>query len=312
MTSGRNTSHHSRVEQRAAQRNELAGADLSAPLFVPADRPDRVAKAAKRGARVIVIDLEDAIAPDHKAAARANATQALASHPFDGAYVVRVNSVQEPETLEADLAALKPVLNSVAGLVLPKITSVEQVHAVEALLPPQCDHLALIPTVETARGVRESWSIATASPLVHTLLFGPVDLSAELGIDITPDGTELLTARSTVVLACADAGLARPLDGPWPNLDDEPGLETSTRHARRLGFGGKIAIHPKQLTILAAGFHPSATEITWATEVTDVYTTSVRDGVGAARLADGTFIDAPVAARAYRILELARRTGSGT
>ncbi|MBA4022710.1 MAG: CoA ester lyase [Gordonia sp.] len=298
------------MEHRAALRNDaISSADLSAPLFVPADRPDRVRKAGERGARAIVIDLEDAVAPESRPAARAQVAEVLADHAYTGVHLVRVNQVNDAVALGEDLDALRPVMGAIAALILPKITSADQVREVEARLADVDAPPALIPTVETARGVRESWAIAAAGPLVHTLLFGPIDLSADLGVDVTADGTEMLTARSTVVLACAAAGLARPIDGPWPNLDDTAGLCLSTQHARRLGFGGKIAIHPGQLTTLSGEFAPSDAEVAWATEVISVYQDSVDAGVGAVRLPDGTFIDPPVAARARRIVAAAQRSG---
>ncbi|MDV6212751.1 CoA ester lyase [Rhodococcus erythropolis] len=298
------------MEQRAVIRNDAIGsADLMAPLFVPADRPDRVQKAGERGARAIIIDLEDAVAPGSKAAARGEIAQILSEHSYEGVYLVRVNSVDDPATFEEDLDALRPVMSAIAALILPKITAADQVRYVETQLADVDDPPALIPTIETARGVREAWDIAAAGPLVHTLLFGPVDLSADLGVAVTADGSEMLTARSTVVLACAAAGIDRPIDGPWPNLDDTTGLRISTQHARHLGFGGKIAIHPGQLATLADEFAPTTAELAWATEVVSVYRESVDAGVGAIRLSDGTFIDPPVAARASSILDAAQRSG---
>jgi citrate lyase subunit beta/citryl-CoA lyase len=290
----------------------MAGVDLSAPLFVPADRPDRVHKAGERGARAIVIDLEDAVAPESRAEARALVATVLAEHVYAGVHMVRVNQVDDPSALSDDLDALRPVMSAIDALILPKITSADQVRDVAARLADLDAPPALIPTVETARGVRESWEIAAAGPLVHTLLFGPIDLSADLGVDVTAEGPEMLTARSTVVLACAAACLARPIDGPWPNVNDTTGLRLSTRHSRRLGFGGKIAIHPDQLAILTEEFAPTDAEVAWAIEVINVYQASVDGGVGAASLPDGTFIDPPVAARARGIVAAANRSAGAS
>ncbi|WP_229719150.1 HpcH/HpaI aldolase/citrate lyase family protein [Nocardia jinanensis] len=300
------------MEQCAAERNEsLAGRDLTAPLFVPGDRPDRIRKACERGARAIVIDLEDAVAPTRKDAARAALSQVTVADAV--AVLVRVNASTDRDLLAADLAALRPVLSRVAGVVLPKVESVATVRDVAAELSGASGCVpALVPTVETARGVHAAYEIAAASPLVHTLLFGPVDLSAELGITATAAGTELVTARSTVVLACAAARIAAPLDGPWTGLDDYLGLAEATRHARNLGFGGKVAIHPRQLPVLTTGFAPTRAEISWANEVDSVYTAAVSHGVGVARLSDGTFIDPPVAERARRILSRAHRTAAAS
>lgn len=270
------------------------------PLFVPGDRPDRVAKARARGARAIVIDLEDAVAPARKDTARAALAPTLSAADTDVAYLVRVDIGDDGAIAQADLAALREVLPRISAVILPKVTDAEMVRAAAADLGDNCP--AIVPTVETAAGIRAAWEIAAASPAVHTLLFGPVDLSADLGVTISAAGAEMSTARSTVVLACAAAGVAAPLDGPWVVLNDPDGLTTAARHARALGFGGKAAIHPDQLPVLHAEFAPTEAEIRWAASVVAAYETAVNSGIGAIRLTDGTFIDPPVAARARRIL----------
>lgn len=114
-------------------------------------------------------------------------------------------------------------------------------------------------------------------------------------------------ARSRLVLACAAAGRAKPIDGPWLVLGDEAGLAESAQRARLLGFGGKAAIHPQQLATIRQAFSPSAEELAWAQEVLETFEESLAAGVGALKLADGTFIDAPVADRARSILRASKR-----
>ena len=121
---------------------------------------------------------------------------------------------------------------------------------------------------------------------------------------------ELLAARSRLVLACAIARVGQPVDGPWLVVGDEEGLAASAAHARRLGFGGKAAIHPAQLPAIRAAFAPTADEIGWARRVVAAFDVARRDGVGAVQLDDGTFIDVPVAERARSILR-ASETGDG-
>jgi citrate lyase subunit beta/citryl-CoA lyase len=161
---------------------------------------------------------------------------------------------------------------------------------------------ALIPIVETALGVINATAIAAASPQVATLLVGVADLSAELGVIPTAEGLELLVARSLIVLGCAAARVGRPIDGPYLNVDDEDGLRLSTRHARRVGFGGKAAIHPRQLRAIQQGFAPSPEEVVWARRVLEAFSEAERRGVGAVKLGDGSFVDAPIAERARSIL----------
>jgi citrate lyase subunit beta / citryl-CoA lyase len=270
------------------------------PLFVPADRPDRVEKAMKLGVDAVIVDLEDAVAPAAKAAARAALAELLAMvGPAPGcAVLVRVNG-RQPDLLEADVAGLEGCWPAVAGVVVPKAESADDVRSVGARLPPG---LPLLPIIESALGVEQAPAIATATPQVATLVFGPADLSAELGVVPSADGPELLYARSRVVLACALARIARPVDGPWLVLGDEAGLEASAAQSRRLGFGGKAAIHPAQLPAIRAAFAPTADEVGWARRVVAAFDAAEAGGVGAVRLDDGTFIDAPVAARARSIL----------
>jgi citrate lyase subunit beta / citryl-CoA lyase len=273
-------------------------ASLVAPLFVPADRPDRVEKAIKLGADAVIVDLEDAVAPARKALARELAAEVLSGATPECAVYVRVNGPGDPALLAADVEGLAPCWSAVDGIVLPKAEAADQIRHLDALLPGK----GVIPIVETAVGIANAATIAAASPRVVALLFGVADLSAELGVVPTADGLELLTARSLVVLACAAARIAQPIDGPYLNLDDEPGLGVSARHARRLGFGGMAAIHPRQLPAIREAFAPSAEELAWARRVLAAFSEAERAGIGAVKLEDGSFVDLPIAQRARSIL----------
>ncbi|HEV8623103.1 MAG TPA: CoA ester lyase [Acidimicrobiia bacterium] len=272
------------------------------PLFVPGDRPERVRKAVELGVDAVIIDFEDAVAPGQKAMARQVTADLLRELRTGCCVLVRVNGPGDPDLLAADVEALHPCWVAVDGLVLPKAESPDQVRHLEALLVSAGSQASVVPIVETARGVENAVRLAAASPRVATLVFGSADLSAELGVVPSAEGLELLMARSRVVLACAAAGLARPIDGPWLVLDDDAGLAESARQARRLGFGGKAAIHPQQLAAIREAFSPTADEVAWARRVLDAFDASLESGVGAVKLADGTFVDAPVADRARSIL----------
>lgn len=259
----------------------------------------------------MVIDLEDAVPLGRKGVARDLAAEALSGPGQGVAHLVRVNPASEPGLLNEDVDALRDVLAAVDAVILPKAMSSDDVTQLSELLSMACAARAVttpvvIPTIENAVGVRECGAIAAAGPSVQTLMFGAVDLSADLGVIATADGLELLTARSTTVLACAAAGLARPIDGPYLNIKDVNGLETATRHARALGFGGKVVIHPDQLRAVTRTFAPTSTEIDWARRVVVTFEASLADGVGVARMEDGTFIDAPVAEQARRLLRTAK------
>ena len=272
------------------------------PIFVPGDRPERVQKAVDLGVDAVIIDFEDAVAPAQKATARQLTSDLLRELRSGCSIAVRVNGLENHDALVADIEALRPCWDAVDAVMLPKADSPDQIRQLEEMLAAAGSQTSILPLVETARGVEDAVGIAGASPRVATLVLGPADLSSELGVVPTPEGLELLMARSRLVLACAATGRARPIDGPWLVLNDEAGLATSARQARLLGFGGKASIHPQQLTTIRAAFSPSAEEVAWAQEVLAAFEESLTAGVGAVKLSDGTFIDAPVAERARSIL----------
>jgi len=283
-------------------------------LFVPGDRPDRIAKAAGSGATGIAIDLEDAVALSQKDAARAAVVDTLPTLPRDAAPVVcvRINAV-DSGLAEADVTALEPVLARVDLIMVPMSTDPDGVRHVSHLLAQaessaavEVGAIGIIPLVETAAGILDARAIAAADPRVYTLSFGPADLSRELGITPSADGDEFLHARSHLVLAAAAAHRPPPIDGPYLDLGDEDGLGRSARRARQLGFSGKQVIHPAQIPSVAAAFTATADEIAWARAVDDAFSAAEADGVSSIRLPDGTFVDYPIARRARAILAALR------
>jgi citrate lyase subunit beta/citryl-CoA lyase len=271
-------------------------------LFVPGDRPDRIGRALASDADAVAVDLEDAVAPSAKAAARAALPRAVTA-PREG-LLLRVNPLDGPDSA-ADLAVVAALLPHLDGVLLPKVEDAGAVRRLDARLGElevgagAARATAVLPIVETARGVLAAPAIAAASPRVATLVFGTLDLAADLGVTPTVEGRELLHARSQVVLATAAAGLPGPLDGPHAALDDIDGLVRASRLARELGFTGKVVLHPRQIAPVRDAFAPTEPELARAREVLD----AARDaGTGAFRLADGTFVDAPVVRRAAALL----------
>lgn len=254
-------------------------------LFVPGDRPDRFEKAWNAGADAVIIDLEDAVSVEDKLAAR----EAMASwlSPERPVYV-RVNGA-ETEWFEDDLRAIsRPGL---AGIILPKAEEPEQVAKVASRLGAP-----VIPTLETALGAWNARTLAEA-PGVERLAFGPVDFRLDTGI--LGEGEELLYVKTRMVLASRVAGILPPLDGVTVALDDPERLAADVERARRLGFGGKVCIHPRQVGAVNEGFLPTQGEVAWAEKVVRAAETA---GSGAIRLG-GEFIDPPVVERARAILE---------
>ncbi|HEY0226711.1 MAG TPA: CoA ester lyase [Mycobacterium sp.] len=250
-------------------------------MFVPGDRPDRFAKAVASGADGIVLDLEDAVAPSNKDSARSMVADWLAG---GGSAAVRVNAVDTPWFAD-DLAAIG---DFGCTIMLPK-ASVDDVAAVARL----ADDPRLLVLIETAAGIIGAPSIC-ACPNVIRAAFGSIDLSTEIGVN--PDDREALgCARSTVVLASAAAGIAPPLDGVTTDLTSGEPAGADAEYVARLGFTGKLCIHPVQIGPVNAAFEPSAAQLAWARKVLDAV------GAGAIKV-DGHMIDAPVLERARRLI----------
>ncbi len=256
-------------------------------LFVPGDRPDRFAKALASGADTVIVDLEDAVAPVAKDAARAALVAWLAQ---PGASVaVRINDAASP-AFAADLAVLAD--GRIGAVMLPKAERADDLARVRAAAP----RAALLPMIETAFGVDRLREIATA-PGVLRLAFGSIDLQLDLGIE---GEDELLVFRSQLVLASRVAGLAAPVDGVSTSLDDSEAIGADARRARRLGFGAKLCIHPRQIAAVHAAFAPSAEELAWAGRVV------AAAAQGGATAVDGRMVDRPVLLRAQALLARAR------
>ncbi|WP_332743440.1 HpcH/HpaI aldolase/citrate lyase family protein [Hydrogenophaga sp.] len=257
-------------------------------LFVPADRPERFAKARASGADAVIVDLEDAVAPEAKASARDALAAALdASAPL----VVRINAAGTP-WFEDDLELCRHP--GVAAVMLPKAEGIDAVCTVVEIT-----YKDVLPIIESARGIREIHSIASV-PGVIRLAFGSVDLALDLGIDCAPDGaeSELLAFRSQVVLASRLAGLAAPVDGVSTAIEDLQRLQADTERSRRLGFGAKLCIHPKQLAIVQAVFTPTPERLDWSRRVCKAFETAG----GSAVAVDSQMVDLPVYQRAQAVL----------
>jgi citrate lyase subunit beta/citryl-CoA lyase len=254
-------------------------------LFVPADRPERYAKALASGADAVIVDLEDAVAPPAKDSARAALLAWLAR--AEGQVVVRINAGGTPWFAD-DLAVL--LSPQVVAAMVPKAERADDLARVP--------HASLLPLVETAAGVDNVREIARA-PRVQRLVFGSIDLQADLGM--AGDGDELLVFRTQLVLQSRLANLAPPVDGVCTAIDDTAALAADTLRARRLGFGAKLCIHPRQVDPVNRGFTPGADEVAWARRVLD----AAAAAGGAAVAVDGRMVDKPVLLRAQALIRQA-------
>ena len=253
-------------------------------LFAPGHNEKLLRQVFDIGADVALLDLEDAVPPDVKDRARAMVAEVAVARPC----WVRVNRARS-EACKRDLDALA---GSVLGLRIPKVESADDVAWVAERAP----EVPLDCTIESARGVLAAFDIASA-PACALLSYGGLDLAADLGI--AAGDQETLFARSYLVIACRAAGRPPPSDGVHPLLNDDDGLRKEAEGARRLGFFGKSAIHPRQVPIINAVFAPTPEEVEWATKVLAAFEAA---GGAATRTAEGEFVDLPVAERARRLL----------
>lgn len=256
-------------------------------LFVPGDRPERFAKAARSGADAVIIDLEDAVASERKDSARAALRGDFGCRPI----LVRVNGIGTPWHA-ADMAALAG--HGFAAVIVPKA---EASLAFGALC--EASALPVIALIEGARGLADARRIASTRNVVR-IAFGSVDFCADLGCAHSREA--LLAARGELVLASRLAGLPAPIDGVTTIIDDATLIANDARHARALGFGGKLCIHPRQIDAIHAGFAPSEAEIAWARKV-------LASGDGAVAV-DNAMVDEPVRVRARDTLARSSRHGA--
>lgn len=265
-------------------------------LFVPATRPERIAKALASGAGAVVVDLEDAVAPGEKAAARTALLAAVkALEPAQRArLLVRANAAGTPWHTDDVAAVAACVAQGLAGAMLAKAESAAVLAAVARALGPQG---LLVPLVESNAGLDALDALAQA-PQVVRLAFGHLDLQVDLGMECAADEAELLPVRLALVRASRRAGLAAPVDGVTTATDDLARLAEDTARSRRMGFGGKLCIHPAQVAPVQAAFAPDPVALTWARRVLDE---APAHGGAVFRL-DGRMIDAPVLALAVRLV----------
>ena len=260
-------------------------------LFVPADRVDRYAKAMTSGADMIILDLEDAIAQDGKDKARSMLDAAWGTLDHEDRVVIRINGMDSVEL--ADDAALCASL-SPAGVMVPGAEGAEALTALHARL----GEIPLIPLIESAIGFEQLPAIARAEGVAR-LGFGHIDFQADLGIVSGEEQIELTPARFAIVAASRAAGIAGPIDGITLETSRFNFIVHETRRAIRLGFTGKMCIHPDQIEAVHAAYAPSPEDAAWARRVVEAAEASH----GAVKV-DGRMVDRAVILLAERVLAL--------
>jgi len=254
-------------------------------LFVPGNRPERFDKALAAGADAVIIDLEDAVPPESKVEARAAVARWLTPQH---AVVVRINA---PGTLWFAEDVALCALAGVDAVMVPKAERTAELQRIATVAVGR----ALLPLIETASGFENARALARVEG-VQRLVFGSIDFQLDLGIQ---GDDELLAFRSQIVLVSRLANLAQPADGVTTSIDDVAAVERDTARARRLGFGAKLCIHPRQVEAVNRGFAPTEQELAWARRVLD----AAAQAQGAAVALDGRMIDRPVVLRAQSIVD---------
>ncbi|HEX2173107.1 MAG TPA: CoA ester lyase [Dehalococcoidia bacterium] len=279
-------------------------------LFTPGNRIDRMEKAMGLGADVIILDLEDAVAYDEKESARVNIRSVLDRWRGPLAYV-RINPISADNAFSVnqgrqDLeAVVGPELN---GIVFPKAESGTDARAIDTLIGQleqergvPAGTIDLMPIIETAKGLFNSLEVLTSTPRIRRVSFGAGDFTRDLNLEWTPTEVELLYARSHITTMSRVADREPPIDSVFITIADLAGCERSARHAKTLGFQGKMAIHPGQVAPINAAFSPTEDEIAWAKRLIAAFAEAERQGLAALNF-EGTMIDYPIVEKAKRIL----------
>jgi citrate lyase subunit beta / citryl-CoA lyase len=281
---------------------------LRSLLFVPGHKVRFYEKLPEFGPDGVILDLEDAVPPAEKPAARRAARERLGGPLLAGLRTfVRVNAVGTPYFRDDVTVIVAPGLD---GIFLPKVETADQLHAANMVLAQAelraglpLGTIKLVLILETVRGVLDARALASASPRVLGLAFGAEDFTLDLGVARTGDGLESRFPRAWVALAAHAAGVLA-LDTPWSQIGDADGLLRETTEARQLGYRGKQAIHPSQIATIHAVFTPTGDEVERARRVVAAYEEAASRGTGAINL-DGELIDVPMVARARAVLERA-------
>ena len=277
-------------------------------LFVPGNQERRIDKARSIPADAIILDLEDSVPLAEKNSARAMVSSSIDGLALKGQEVfVRINALSTNHAAADIKAIATPGLN---GICLPKSESADDILKADTLIAKaeraadlKVGSIWLLALVETPKGILNVYEIASASPRVLGIAFGPEDYTLEMGVKRTKEGAEIYYPRVVIAVACHAAG-ALAIDGVYTDIRDEEGLNQDTRLARQMGFHGKLLIHPNQVSPVSQIFNPTEEEITHARGVVEAFEAALAQGQASTSF-EGKMIDAPVAERARKLLALA-------
>ena len=282
-------------------------------LFLPGNSPNILLNADFLGSDSIILDLEDAVAPTEKDAARILVRNAITSLGYTREVIVRINPVESPYW-QKDLREIIPVK---PDMIMPtkvgcaadvKVVS-DYITQLEKEFGMEEGGVKMIPLIETAMGVENAYEIASADPRVTAIFLGGEDFTADMRCKRTKEGTEIFYARSRMVLAARAAGVD-VYDTPWTDVEDYDGLIEDAKFAKSLGFTGKSSISPRHIPFINEVFSPTEEEIQYARDVFDCIEKAKAEGKGVVSQ-HGKMIDAPIVARARQVLEAAEAIRGG-
>lgn len=283
-------------------------------LFLPGNTPNMLMNGGLLGADSIIFDLEDAVAPDQKDAARELVKNALTALDFGKCeIIVRINSLETPYW-ELDLEEMLPLKPDV---IMPTMVSgsqyieklVKKMDEIETRCGIPVGSTKLIPLLETAIGIERAYEIAVSTERMAALYLGAEDLTADLRCQRTKEGKEIAYARGRLVCAARAAGI-EAYDTPFTDVEDLEGLEADARLAKALGYTGKAVISPRHIDCVNQVFSPSEKEIAYARDIFEAIRVAQEQGKGAISLR-GKMIDAPIVLRAKIILDAAAELEGG-
>ena len=283
-------------------------------LFLPGNTPNMLINGSCLGSDAVIFDLEDAVSPAEKDAARILVRNTMTYMDFRGCEtIVRINGIDTPYWQE-DLDEVLPCRPNL--ILLPKTGTAADIQTADAYMTQVEQRLGLAPNtvglvalIETALGVENAFAIASASPRVTALFLGAEDLTADLQCKRTKESREIEYARTRLVVAARAAGVD-VYDTPFTDVNDDEGIWRDAEAARALGFTGKASISPRHIQAINTVFSPSQAEVDYAYEVMDAIRSAKEQGRGAIALR-GKMIDAPIVARAQRVIDTAREIGMG-
>ncbi|MBE6544463.1 MAG: CoA ester lyase [Ruminococcaceae bacterium] len=280
-------------------------------LFLPGNNPNMLINAAYLGSDAVIFDLEDAVSPAEKDAARILVRNTLKYMALGCEKIVRINSV-DTSFWKADIDYILP--QGPQLVLLPKVSMASDVLIVDAYMTEVENRLGLekgsvgiMPLIETALGVENAFSIATSCDRVKALFLGAEDLTADLQCKRTKEGKEIEYARTRLVVAARAAGID-VYDTPFTDVNDDEGIVVDANYAKSLGFTGKASISPRHVEVINEVFSPTMAEIEYAYDVIEAINTAKKQGKGAISL-NGKMIDAPIVARAERTIAMAKALG---